>query len=238
MQRLFLAGTALLALAAPDSPASVSALIARHIQACGGAEKLRGLMSVREVGTIVVHDPGAPVSAGAALTEERRPNKSRSERTIHGTRLVWGFDGSTAWSQRGGAEPARLSGEAAKDLATNEFEHFLLDYDRRGIQISLEGTVSLESGPAYKLRVALPGGAVRYSYLDRASFLEVRRDYVESDGTVSEQRFRGHRAFDAVTRPTVFEMRYPNGRRVVVTLDRVDINPQIDEDRFRMSPPR
>jgi hypothetical protein len=238
MQRLYLVGAAVLALVAPDAPVGVADLVARHIQACGGGEKLRGLMSVREVGTIAVYDAGASVSTGASLTEEKRPNKSRAERTIHGVKMVWAFDGSTAWSQRGGAEPARLSGEAAKGLAANEFEHFLLDHDRRGIRIALEGTVSLESGPAYKLKVTLPTGTVRYCYLDKVSFLEVRRDYVEGDGTVSQQWFRGHRAFDGVTRPTVFEMQYPNGRRVVVTLDRVDLNPPIDDDRFRIRPSR
>jgi hypothetical protein len=122
-----------------------------------------------------------------------------------------------------------------QNLAANEFDHFLLDYSFRGIHVALAGVVDIEARSAYKLKVTLKDGAVRYSYIDKQSFLEVRRDYQEKDGTSSQQVFRGHKKFNGVTRPIVFETVYPStARRILVTLDRVEVNPVIDDARFRM----
>jgi len=211
-----------------------AAIVERYLDACGGAPRLRAVSSVREVGTITMTD-GTASSTGPALLEERRPNKSRVERTINGVPIVWAYDGATAWMIRGGGRAEVLSGESAEKLAANEFDHFLLDYGSRGIQVAFAGVADIESGPAYKLKVTLRDRAVRYSYIDRRSFLEVRRDYHEKDGTRSQQTFRGHKAFNGVTRPMVFETVYPStSRRILVTLDRVELNPAIDDARFRM----
>ena len=220
----------------------VATIVARHLDACGGAVRLRAVSSVREVGTITLVDATAS-STGAALLEEKRPNNSRAERTIHGVPMVWAYDGATAWTMRGSGTPEVLSGEMARNLAANEFDHFLLDYRSRGIDVALAGVAEIGSRPigskpAYKLKVTLRDGAVRYSYIDKQSFLEVRRDYLEKDGTSSQQAFRGHKTIDGVTRPMVYETVYPGtSRRILVTVERAEVNPQIDDARFRMPKP-
>jgi hypothetical protein len=218
----------------PGAPLTdVATIVARHLDAIGGAARLRAVSTVREVGTMTMID--ATSSTGAALTEEKRPNMFRSERTIQGVPIVWGFDGVTAWTRRGAGEPEILVGERAKGIAANEFDHFLLDYSARNIVVVLAGVEEVESKPAYKLKVTLRDGAIRYSYIDAASFLEVRRDYPEKDGTMSRQMFRGHKVFDGVTRPTIFETTYPSsGRRAIVAVERIELNPPIDGSRFRM----
>jgi hypothetical protein len=69
----------------------------------------------------------------------------------------------------------------------------------------LAGNADVESRLADKLKVTLQDRAVRYSYIDKQSFLEVRRVYQEKDGTSAQQMSRGHKRFGGVTRPTVFE---------------------------------
>jgi hypothetical protein len=214
-------------------PKDVAAVVARHLDACGGAARLRAVSSSREIGTVLVTD-GARTSKGPSLSEEKRPNRFRAERTVHGVSSVQGFDGTTVWSQRHGEKPEILTGEVARGAARNEFDHFLLDYGPRGIKVELLGVAAIESGPAYQLKVTLPHGEVRLSYLDKRTFLEMRRDYIEGPAS-SQQWFRGHQTFSGVVRPTIFEMFYPaTGRRVVLSLDRVEIDPKIDDERFKL----
>src|SRR5688500_17173918 len=104
-----------------------SAVVASHLEAVGGAARLRAVSSSREIGTVTVTD-GARTSTGPSLSEEKRPNRFRTERTVHGISAVRGFDGTTVWSQRHGEKPEILTGEIARGAARNEFDHFLLDY--------------------------------------------------------------------------------------------------------------
>jgi hypothetical protein len=125
----------------------------------------------------------------------------------------------------------------AQTLATNEFDHFLLDYARRGIRLERAGVTTLPSGKVHKLKVTLADGSVRYTYIDDASLLEVRRDYVEADGSTSVQWFRGHTRVNGVMRPTEYAHEYPNGRRVTIRITRAEVDPVIDDGRFRFPRP-
>ncbi len=218
---------------AAESPVLPSAetLVTKFLVACGGADRLRRMQTLRETGTITVTDPGHAPSVGPALLEEKRPNRSRVERTVYGKRMAVAYDGHQAWSLDATGKPQPLTGEVARGLAGNEFDHFLLDYVRKGTKVTAEGVAHLPSGPAYKLRVVLAGGAIRYSYLDKATHLELRRDYREVDGATSVQWFRGHRLVGGLMRPTGYETEYPNGRRIVTKIV-PEIDPVIDDSRF------
>ena len=214
------------------SAATAAPTVAAFLRATGGAERLRAVSSIRESGTITVVDSGRS-STGPALLEEKRPNKSRVERTIFGSKTVWAYDGRTAWAIPPGEQPQMLSGEMARSLAANEFDHFLLDYAQRGIKVEAAGGITLPSGRAHKLKVTLRDGAVRYAYIDETSSLEVRRDYVEKDGATSVQWFRGHVRINGVMRPTEYVNEYSNGRKITIKITRPEVDPVIDDGRFR-----
>jgi hypothetical protein len=213
-----------------ESP-SPQSLVANFLAACGGADRLRRVQTLRETGTITVTDPGHAPSVGPALLEEQRPNRSRVERTVYGKRIAVAYDGREAWTLDAAGKPQPLTGDTAQGLARNEFDHFLLDYDRRGIEVSTAGVADLPSGSAFKLRAVLRSGEIRYSYIDRVTHLELRRDYEETDGSTSVQRFRGHRLVSGLMLPTEYETEYPNGRRILTRIT-PEIDLPIDESRF------
>ncbi len=93
----------------------------------------------------------------------------------------------------------------------------------------------LGAGRAYKLKVTSRHGAVHFSYVDDSSFLEVRRDYVNPDGSTTKQVFGGRKTVDGVVRPMTYETGQDGDpRRLLVQAQKVEINPVIPDSRFRV----
>jgi len=224
----------LLAACGPTSqPEEAASLVSKHLEACGGVTRLRAIHSIRESGTMALTGPDG--WSGSFVLEEKRPNKSRIERIVDGGKSVRAFDGTTGWVLQAGERQARAVDEAeVREMAENDFDSDLLDYDTREIGVALVGAEDLERGRAYKLKVS-KHGSVHYSYLDQKSFLEVRRDYVHADGATVQQLFRRHEVVDGVVRPMEYETgQEGDPRRLVVTVQRVEVNPLIPDERYRM----
>jgi hypothetical protein len=212
------------------------AIVSKHLEACGGAAQLRAVRSIRETGVMTLTgEPGS--GSGPFVLEEKRPNKSRVGRTVGGVTIVRAFDGVTGWVLEAGKQQPRVVDDAERRrMAESDFDSDLLDYEARGIAVTLVGVATLETGVAYKLKVISKHGAVRYSYLDKTSFLEVRRDYVWPDGSMAQQFFRGHKTVDGLVRPMTYENGQDgNPRRLVVQVQKIEVNPEIPDARFRMS---
>lgn len=211
-----------------------SAIVSKHLDACGGVVRLRAVSAIRETGTVTLTD-GQASSSGPFILEEKRPNKSRLERSIAGARTVRAYDGSTAWAITARHPQAEvLQGESAHDLAENDFDSVFVDPAGRGIAIEFVGTAPVGQVSAYKLKVTKHGEA-RYSYLDKVSFLEIRREYLTGGRPTSFQLYRGHKAVAGVTRPTEYEIGWEGDRRrMIVTVAKVEISPDIPDDHFQL----
>ena len=178
----------------------------------------------------------AESGSGPFILEEARPNKSRLERTVAGLTRVRAFDGTTGWVLEAGEEiPRPIDADERRQMAENEFDSDLLDFEARGITIALAGMEKLGAGRAYKLKVTSRHGAVHFSYVDDSSFLEVRRDYVNPDGSTTKQVFGGRKTVDGVVRPMTYETGQDGDpRRLLVQAQKVEINPVIPDSRFRV----
>jgi hypothetical protein len=96
----------------------------------------------------------------------------------------------------------------------------------------------LPGGEAFKLKLTLKGGAIRYDYIDVVSHLLVRSDFtrivrghpVELQNTFSDFRevgglvFPHHIETRAKERPEVIE----------VVIEKIELNPDLDDALFRL----
>ena len=223
----------------PDPARDPEALLAKHLAARGGVTRLLALSSVRETSTLTLTD-GTRTVTGDFLVEEKRPSKSRSDRTLGEVTNVLAFDGVTAWAMRtGDTKPQILSGAEATDRADSHFESPLVNHKERGISLQLLGTEVVGGRPAHRIKVLFKSGRVRYSYLDQATLLEVQRDYLDSSGTITRQSFGDFRAFDGLVRPTLYTT-WTLGQpgRMTIKVNSVDLNPPIPDTRFHPPPPQ
>ena len=238
MRRLILAihGVLLLALASATPAAQTAAvddIVAKNIAAKGGAEKLRGVTSVRITGRV---KSGRGLSTITVWT--RRPNSMRQEMTADGQTRVTAFDGTTLWAVNPALGPSarQVSGPAAERAReeAEDFDSVLLDYREKGYQVEV---VASEAGAPPHLRVTKKNGKVQDIYLDPSTFLEQRISTEVSQGgktaTITTE-FSNYRPVDGMMVPFAIRQSVNGQVQTEVNYDRVQFNLPFDDGLFRM----
>jgi hypothetical protein len=211
-------------------------VVARYVEARGGAQKIRRLDTIRMTGTISF-GPGAP--APFAL-EMKRPNRMRTEFSFQGTVGVQAFDGQKAWAvlpMAGKTEPEYLPAEVAREAADQaDIEGPLVDAAAKGHKVELVGHEKVEGRDCYKLMVTFKSGGVRYSYIDSTSYLEVKaegRRTAGGDEVMLETYYRDYRDVGGLKIPYLVEAgpaKRPEKQRIVI--DKIEINVPLADSRF------
>jgi outer membrane lipoprotein-sorting protein len=234
---------------AADTPApTVDDLIARNVEARGGRDRLKAVEAIRMSGRM---SPGPGTEAPIRL-EIRRPDRIRIEITFQGVTAIQVFDGKSGWSIapfRGKIEAVAMSAEDAAHASEQaDLEGPLLDYKAKGHTVELVGPDKVDERDAWKLKLTLKNGTVRQVYLDAASFLEVKTESkrtIRGTEVVVEGRLGDYREVGGIRFPHSIENRASGmPQRQTVTVDKIELNPPLDEERFRMpagtkpAPPR
>ena len=174
------------ALAASPAPAAAPALsleqvLARNLEARGGAAKIAALRSLRLTGRVITGSGDDPTEAAFGQLQSR-PANLRAEFTKQGLTSVSGYDSREGWALdpfNGRRDAQRLSVDDARGLSqAADLEGPLVNWAQKGHRVELLGTEDVDGTEAYKLRVALKDGDVLFVYLDPDYFLEIRIDAV------------------------------------------------------------
>jgi hypothetical protein len=161
-------------LSLPVFAVTADQLVAKNLEARGGADKLRGITSMHTVGKMRL---GGNLEAKNE-TFAMSPDKYRQEVSLQGLTAVQAWDGKQAWAINpfeGRRDPQKLSDDDAKDLAqAADIAGPLLDAQKKGERIEYLGTEDIDGTDAHKLRVTFKNGDSRVIYLDPDQFLEIR----------------------------------------------------------------
>jgi hypothetical protein len=224
-----------LLLASPAAPQTVDELIAKSLEARGGLERLRAVQSLRMTGT---------VSAGGrelkTVIEVKRPASIRVDTFVDGRTAVQAFDGTTAWgiAPTGAGRPEVLPPQAARAMSEGfDIDGPLVDYRAKGHRVELLGKEKVAGRDAWKIRVSRKTGGLEDHFLDASSFLPVRVETrliqggVEGESTIGDYREAGGLLWPYSIRSG------PRGSpdRQVLTVERIEVNPPLDDARFRMT---
>lgn len=238
MRRMVLAILCLVG-ALPLQAQTAAELMEKHIAALGGREKLAGLKSLMAVGTMKGMGADLPVRLFWAAR-----NRLRIELSIQGNVVVQVFDGSTAGNylttpSTGYQERLPMTADEARDLARNAADFDLTDflaYDRDGATVELQGRQTLEDREVFKIRWTRRSGDTAVLFIDKNTFLEVRREsLVRTSGVEyqSESNVSDYREVSGLMMPFRQESR-PKGasQPVVLEFTRFEINPRIPDSAF------
>ena len=213
-------------------------LIARHIEARGGLARIKALQSVRMTGTA----SAGPGRVAVVTREVKRPGRLRMEFAFQGVTAVFAWDGRRGFQVSpldGSLEPRPLSPENTElALEQADIEGPLVDWRAKGHRLELLGREKLEGSEAFKLKLTLASGPVRYLYLDGKSCLLVRSETARTlrgrelqlETTLADYKPEGGLMF-----PHVIESG-ASGRpaRLKVVVDKVELNPPLDDSRFEL----
>ena len=174
LRLIMMLSAALAALSGSASAMTAEELVAKNLEARGGAAKLRAITTIHTVGKVRAGGGlDAKVEAWAVA-----PESFRGEFSMQGMTAVQAWDGREAWSISpfgGRREPQRLSPDDAKAMIEqSDIAGPLVDYQAKGNKIEYLGTEDIDGTDAYKLRVTLKNGDTKVLYLDPDAFLEIR----------------------------------------------------------------
>lgn len=157
-------------------PMTVDQLVAKNIEAKGGAEALKALQSLKLTGRTLINQGQFQL---AVTQMKKRPGAVRNEATLQGLTMVQAYDGKDGWRIspfQGRKDPEKLSADDAKDLIEEaEIDGPLVDWKEKGNTVDYLGTEDVDGTQAYKLRVVRKNGDVEFVYLDPDHFLEIRK---------------------------------------------------------------
>lgn len=191
-------------------------LLARHLMALGGHEKVAAVQALRLKGTI-----GVGPDRVAFTVTKKRPNMIRYDVTAHGLLSVQAFDGARFWQRS--AVPMALA--SASDIVLfSDFDGPLVNSAAKGYSVSLADS---PADGAIILNILRGKDIVDRVELDRESFLVRRHTHGNSETVVSE-----YRTIDGLTFPVAMT-RTQDGAVQQIRVKDVLINPDVADTFFK-----
>ncbi len=237
MSRLTFA-LSLLAVAAAAHAQTVDEIVAKNLQAKGGAEKWQSVKTVKMTGKIAAQGQEMPLTVYA-----KRPNLNRQEISLPDGKVVQAFDGTTAWvinPMMGSDVPQVVPGGAA-DLMKNaaDFDGALINYKSKGTVIELVGKEKLGDKDVYHLKLTMKGGQVQHYFLDAESGLEVKTSAEIETGMgpgkqTLDTEMSNYKQVGGVMLPHTVRQ-FMNGNKMAeVSVIGVEFNSPVDDSIFSM----
>jgi len=216
---------------------TVDDIIAKNLQAKGGAAKWQSVKSVKMTGKMTAQGTEMPLTVYAM-----RPNFNRQEITMPAGKAIQAFDGTTAWvvnPMLGIETPQAVPGPAA-ELAKNsaDFDGALINYKAKGNDIELVGKEQLEGKDVYHLKVTTKGGPVQHYLLDADSGIELRMSAEVELGSGQKQTLTtamsNYKQVDGIMIPHTVTQTAGGRTRLQWTITTVEFNAVPDDSIFRL----
>jgi outer membrane lipoprotein-sorting protein len=237
-KKILLGLAAAAALALPAAAQTVDEIIAKNIEARGGMQALKAANTMRMSGRMTV----GPGLEAPFVLEQKRPSRMRLDITFQGMTGTQAYDGGSAWMVMpfmGKKDPEKVPDEEAQAFSEQaDFDGILVDYKDKGHTVELMGKEPVEGSEAWKLKVTLKDGAIRYIYLDADAFLEIRTEgkrKIRGSEVEGESSIGDYKEVAGLMMPHAVESGAKGSpQKQKITIDQIEINVPIDDARFVM----
>lgn len=218
---------------------SVDEIIAKHVKALGGKEKMAAIKSLKFSGKMAIPAMGFE----AEITRQsKRPNSLRMDISMQGQNIVQAYDGTNAWQinpMMGSVEPQKMPESQAKAMVQqSDMDGELVDYKKKGHQLELVGKEDLEGTEVYKLKCTPKTGNLFYSFIDSEHFLEIKRT-TKTQGpggneVETESYFSDYKPVEGLMKPHAITIKNAMQGAFEISFTNVEVNIDIDDSVFSM----
>jgi hypothetical protein len=150
-------------------------LVAKNIEAKGGANALGALQSLKLTGKMLVQQGQIEFAYNQT---KKRPGEVRTDLTLQGMTVIQAYDGKEGWKVspfQGRKDPEKMSADDVKSLIEDaEIDGPLVDWKAKESTLEYLGTEDVDGTLAHKVKVTRKNGDVNFVYLDPDHFLEIR----------------------------------------------------------------
>jgi len=228
-------GLALFAM--PVSAQTADEIIAKYVKTIGGAEKIEAIKTLRRTGKFT----GGGGFEAVVIQENKRPQMARQEFSIQGMTGVTAYDGKTGWKIEpwgGKKDPEALGEEEMKGIQEDaDFDGPLVNYQQKGNKVEFAGAEPVEGTDAFKLKVTLKNGDVRYYFMDTDYYVPIK---IESKRMVrgAEREFEtslgDYKEVAGVYLPHSIESGLKGSpNKSQVTFEKIEANVALDDSLFK-----
>jgi hypothetical protein len=209
-------------------------IVAKNIEAMGGAAKLATLTSVKKTGTMSAQGQDFPVT----LTISHMKG-FRMDMEIMGTsnyQIITPERASMFFPIQQMTEPKITTGEDAKEMQSAlDVQSSLLNYKEKGTTLELIGDEKVDGGDAYKLKVTRKEGKSAFYLIDKKTNRVVKTiskakgpDGIEQDIETPYGDYKQNADGYWFAYTTAFQ-----GGMVAVTFEKIETNVKVDESIFK-----
>ena len=239
MRPLIIAAVIVAASSATARAETVDEIVAKHLQARGGADKVAAVQTLRMTGKLVA---GPGIEAPFTI-DVKKPGRMRFEITVQGMTIVQTVDGDSGWQiqpMTGKKDAERMSADDLKEAQDQaDVDGPLVDYKKKGNKVELAGKEKVEGTDAFKLKVTKKNGDIVYVYLDADAFLEIKSEgkrVMRGNPVEFESTTGDYKQVEGVMFPFSAEFGV-KGEKVKLSFSKIEVNPKLDENRFKMPAP-
>ncbi len=236
MRRLGLALAMLELFVLPVSAQTAGEIITKYVNKIGGAGKIHAIKTLRRTGKLTL-DGGFEA---VLVQENKRPELVRHDTTLQGMTGVVAYDGHSGWKiepWEGKKDAEPLGEEQLKEMVEeSDFDGPLIDYEQKGNKIELIGLEPVEGTDAFKLKVTLKNGGVRYFYMDTDYYVPIKietKRFVRGAEREYESTLGDYKQVGGVYLPHSIETNAKGSQQITkVRFEKIEANVPIDDSRF------
>lgn len=211
---------------------TIDEIVTKHVEAMGGAEKLKTVNTIVTERVIAVQGMEIPSKSVIVVGKSLR-----SESTVMGNAMVQVLHGEKGWkimpSMLGGSgEPEDMSAEEIKPLF-GQLDPFgaLYNYQEKGNKLELLGKEKVEKKDMFHFKITTKEGVTMDEYLDASTYL-VYKVTSNIAGQEGELVFSGYEVIDGIKMANTIDITGPMGAFTMVT-NKTVINGPVDEQIFK-----
>ena len=233
MKKIFFALCSILIIGTATMAQTADEIMAKAIDARGGAEKLNNLKAVVMQGNVSAAGMDIPMKSIVA-------NKRgyRMELDIMGQTVIVALDGTKGWTinpLQGGTTAEDLPEDQTKGLVSQTDLADFANYKKDGFNAELLGKEKIDSKDIYKIKISGKNNIETTHWVDSQTYYVVKtavKITVDGKPVETERKLSDYKIYDGLAFPTTTETTHPQAGQLITTITKVEINPNIDEAVF------
>ena len=237
LKKIIASAFILLATSAVTFAQTADEIVAKHIEAIGGADKWKAVKAMEMNNKFTVQ--GMDIASKTVIVSGK---SLRTDISVMGQEIISAIDGETGWAQQpammgGTGEPEDMPGALIKESRKQVYlGGSLLNYKDNGATIELVGKEKLEGVDVYHLKMIEKGGDVTNLFVSTANYYVLKsagKRNIQGKEIEAEVNFSNFKQIEGLTFPYTMETANPMGGMMTIETDSIKLNPKIDESIFK-----
>ncbi len=168
-----------------------------------------------------------------------RPGYVRTEGTFQGMMFIQTYNGTEGWNLNpftGATEAQPMTDDEMKGMRIQaDMDGLLWNWKEKGHQGTLEGKEDVEGTECYKVKLTTKDGDIINYFIDSETYVILRTNSkmkVQGNEVEADTYFANYMQADGIAFPGKIENRFNGQTALTISVDNVELNPQIEKTKF------